>query len=928
MVPPQGSDPRPGAPSSAQVLAWLKSLARRDPSLHSDLVKRLVPEGQEVFDGLSPESALHEIPRLSAVTLETIVRAGRPALPVKHDAIDFRGGLPDDVSRKMIERLKANAAVIERVLPFVGRIDVANHQSSLSYVGTGWLVAPGIVLTNRHVAELLARESGERFVFRSGRFGDPLSVSIDYRHEMELADTDPASVTEVIWIERDECGPDVAFLKVDGRRSGTRDGWIELADEDALPDTDVAVVGYPARAPASIISDQEWMDRIYGGVYDVKRVAPGMLGEPTGGWVTHDCTTLGGNSGSAVIEMKQGRAVALHFAGLYLVENYAVPASTIKRYLRDRPWQNMKSTRTPADVPARDTAPAVVSRRIDLAPAIGSGQVSVTIPLTITVLVGEPSIVNFASATRGSSGITADEPELEAAALRLFTQQRGQGMVAIYGGYVLENGRLTDIDCLVVKADPAKLSDVRARVPASFDGYPVDVRVASLDDYEFVANIVSEAVTSIAYNDEDRTGTGFSFAEVTEPMKGLIHVGPERSWTVLSEFLAQTKRKLVSSMYEFHANHVADAVEKQLDEGATLQLVLATQSRDPKGRAARPGEFDRSARFERWARDFGRRFKTIFVPLGTGGLVANAYHIKVSVRDDRVVWLSSGNWKSSSQPVIPNAQLNDAKAISRAGNREWHVVLDSPTLAERFQNHILADFERSLDLGGDREAPDQTILLDVPAIAFEALDLEAAATAVLEPLAVDRTLRVTPLLTPDGKGKVYCDAVLGLIASARTQLLFQNQYIKMAGATSGFLKALVDALVDRATKIDDVRIILRSGDSLVDDVSALKRRGVDPARIKKLRNTHTKGIVVDGARVLVGSHNWSAPGVTLNRDASLIFEDEAIAQYYAAAFELDWNRATDAIAEDLQPEGVPRLASGDGPPTGFVRMTLAEYLEG
>jgi phosphatidylserine/phosphatidylglycerophosphate/cardiolipin synthase-like enzyme len=216
----------------------------------------------------------------------------------------------------------------------------------------------------------------------------------------------------------------------------------------------------------------------------------------------------------------------------------------------------------------------------------------------------------------------------------------------------------------------------------------------------------------------------------------------------------------------------------------------------------------------------------------------------------------------------------------------------------------------------------------VPAIALEALDLEAAAAVVLEPLAVDRTLRVTPLLTPDGKGKVYCDAVLDLIKSARTQLLFQNQYIKMAGATSGFLKALVDALVDRVTTIDDARIILRSGGSLVDDVSALKRRGVDPARIRRLRNTHTKGIVVDGARVLVGSHNWSAPGVTLNRDASLIFDDEAIAQYYAAAFELDWDRATGAVAEEVRPEGVPRLASGDEPPAGFVRMTLAEYLEG
>jgi hypothetical protein len=68
--------------------------------------------------------------------------------------------------------------------------------------------------------------------------------------------------------------------------------------------------------------------------------------------------------------------------------------------------------------------------------------------------------------------------------------------------------------------------------------------------------------------------------------------------------------------------------------------------------------------------------------------------------------------------------------------------------------------------------------------------------------------------------------------------------------------------------------------------------------------------------------------VTLNRDASLIFDDEPIAQYYAEAFELDWDRATDVIAEDATDESVPRLATGDEPPAGFVRMTLAEYLEG
>ena len=41
----------------------------------------------------------------------------------------------------------------------------------------------------------------------------------------------------------------------------------------------------------------------------------------------HDASTLGGNSGSAVIDLETGEAVGLHFAGSYLQANYAVPAS-------------------------------------------------------------------------------------------------------------------------------------------------------------------------------------------------------------------------------------------------------------------------------------------------------------------------------------------------------------------------------------------------------------------------------------------------------------------------------------------------------------------------------------------------------------------------------------------------------------------------
>ena len=50
-------------------------------------------------------------------------------------------------------------------------------------------------------------------------------------------------------------------------------------------------------------------------------------------------------------------------------------------------------------------------------------------------------------------------------------------------------------------------------------------------------------------------------------------------------------------------------------------------------------------------------------------------------------------------------------------------------------------------------------------------------------------------------------------------------------------------------------------------------------------------MIVDGKSVLIGSHNWSKPGVTLNRDASLIFDDKELAGYYARAFQIDWKRS-------------------------------------
>ena len=225
------------------------------------------------------------------------------------------------------------------------------------------------------------------------------------------------------------------------------------------------------------------------------------------------------------------------------------------------------------------------------------------------------------------------------------------------------------------------------------------------------------------------------------------------------------------------------------------------------------------------------------------------------------------------------------------------------------------------------------MLVDVPIAIEEAVELEARAAArIFEPLEINRRVKVKPLLTPDQRGKIYTDAVLDLIESAEDQLLFQIPYINSYKESArGNLEKLVKAVIKKSKQIDDVRIILRSDHGTwIPCAEDLKKRGLNLDKcFKHLPSTHTKGMIVDGQRVLVGSHNWSGGGVTLNRDASLLFDDPEIAKYYRDVFEIDWGRALRPVIPESAITEAPRLADPDSPvPPGFVRMTLEEFLEG
>jgi endonuclease G, mitochondrial len=310
--------------------AWLETListlASTDQAL-ADEIRAI--RGSRSFPAAGSRS-------LPASVRNIVLRVGRPVLSIVGNAprLDFN----DSESAVWRARLQASRAHLSRAAQAVGRIEVTGL-SGHSYVGTGWLVDRNTVVTNRHVALAFGRLIGARFTFKQGNRSRPMTAAIDFLEETGRAAAREFPIVEIVHIEA-ESGPDFALLRVENR-SGTHTlaPPIALAGSPARPEQPVAVIGYPARD--SRVADAQLMQSIFGDVYDKKRLSPGQVTKARKDVVFHDCSTLGGNSGSVVLDLATGEAVGLHFAGRFLEANYAVPASVIaarvEQVLRPKP---------------------------------------------------------------------------------------------------------------------------------------------------------------------------------------------------------------------------------------------------------------------------------------------------------------------------------------------------------------------------------------------------------------------------------------------------------------------------------------------------------------------------------------------------------------------------------------------------------------
>jgi endonuclease G len=245
----------------------------------------------------------------------------RPALLVKDDQIE------QPESKAWADRLEPARAAIEAVLPAIGRLDLTHHDR-LSWVGTGWFVAEDVMVTNRHVAVEVALGSPP-YTFRRNAAKTPITCEFDTHHE--YGNDEPRSITirRVLWMAPDDdTSLDVAFLQVDKGRGVPP---IRLRSTAARAGERIATIGYPGWD--GYRNDILEMAAMFHGIYGVKRVSPGYVLAAADDHFSHDCTTLGGNSGSAVFDLASGVVVGLHYSGKYMHTNYAVPAHRIAELL-------------------------------------------------------------------------------------------------------------------------------------------------------------------------------------------------------------------------------------------------------------------------------------------------------------------------------------------------------------------------------------------------------------------------------------------------------------------------------------------------------------------------------------------------------------------------------------------------------------------
>jgi len=231
------------------------------------------------------------------------------------------------------DKLAAKPELWKRACQAVGRLALDPTSPTRPYLGTGVMVGRELMLTNRHVAEAFVLGRGQE---RLWLYPD-LVVQADLRQEIVDLPMFGPVLLQVRGVVLVHPHWDLAVLRVEGFPDDRTPVSLRRSEPGAdFVGQDVMVIGFPFRDTRNDLALQQRIFTTFGH----KRAQPGTLRArvaevPSYSHVVealaHDCSTLGGNSGSPVFDLATGDVIGLHFAGAYLEDNWAVPSWQLAR---------------------------------------------------------------------------------------------------------------------------------------------------------------------------------------------------------------------------------------------------------------------------------------------------------------------------------------------------------------------------------------------------------------------------------------------------------------------------------------------------------------------------------------------------------------------------------------------------------------------
>ena len=247
---------------------------------------------------------------LQLAALEIAIRTMRPALLSKN------GELPEleDEVAGIFDEWESFRGSVKPFLYAIGRIDFASGKA----VGTGFLIAPRLLVTNKHVLDVLSfgtnlLQQGQAIIRFREEYNSPTEKAVDIISVVAVHPT-----------------LDMSLLKIQETTFPDNRKPLTIDPAEMKKAQKVVAVGYPFEDK---VRNPLFVSTLFGDRFGVKRAAPGEIVGGDQRSIFHDCSTLGGNSGSPILSMNDARVVGIHRDGFFMYRNEAVNGKSLSDFV-------------------------------------------------------------------------------------------------------------------------------------------------------------------------------------------------------------------------------------------------------------------------------------------------------------------------------------------------------------------------------------------------------------------------------------------------------------------------------------------------------------------------------------------------------------------------------------------------------------------